>query len=193
HLVYWHNLSARFETAPHTVVAGGAERFYSVRNGLAALPDQMDFIAVHDGVRPLASTELIHRTLAAAMEHDAVIPVVEPTDSFRQTTDEGSQRIDRHSLRAVQTPQFFRATLLRSAYETEFSPAFTDDASVVEQSGVTIYLCQGDHRNLKITTPEDLLFAQTLLAEQEHPTDEPTENPAPHTPLSTEVCSGGYR
>ena len=85
HTGFWHNLSARFEVAPHTVAEGGRERFHSVKNGLAALKRDPELIAVQDGVRPLGSQELIRRTVAAAAEHGTAIPVVEPVDSFRET------------------------------------------------------------------------------------------------------------
>ena len=155
HADFWKNLAARFEVAPHTIVTGGAERFDSVRCGLAALRTDPELIAVQDGVRPLGSQELIRRTVAAAAEHGTAIPVVEPVDSFRETDGAASQIIDRRRLRIVQTPQVFRAELLRRAYETEYRPEFTDDASVVELSGEAVFLCEGERANLKITTPED--------------------------------------
>lgn len=164
HVVFWKNLAARFEVAKHTVVTGGAQRFYSVRNGLAALADDIELIAVHDGVRPLVSADLILRTAESAAEHGAAIPVIEPTDTFRETDGASSHSIDRRRLRAVQTPQIFRAELLHRAYEAEFSPTFTDDASVVELAGHPVFLCDGEHRNFKITTPEDLIIAEALLA-----------------------------
>ncbi|WP_171847693.1 IspD/TarI family cytidylyltransferase, partial [Alistipes sp. CHKCI003] len=74
HIAYWRNLAARFDVARHTVAAGGAERFHSVRNGLAALPETVELIAVHDGVRPMASAELIRRTTEAAATHGAAVP-----------------------------------------------------------------------------------------------------------------------
>ena len=141
HTGFWHNLSARFEVAPHTVAEGGRERFHSVKNGLAALKRDPELIAVQDGVRPLGSQELIRRTVAAAAEHGTAIPV--------------------------------RAELLRRAYETEYRPEFTDDASVVELSGEAVFLCEGERANLKITTPEDTVIAEALLADREetHETD----------------------
>ncbi|WP_279093234.1 2-C-methyl-D-erythritol 4-phosphate cytidylyltransferase [Alistipes finegoldii] len=173
HTGFWHNLSARFEVAPHTVAEGGRERFHSVKNGLAALKRDPELIAVQDGVRPLGSQELIRRTVAAAAEHGTAIPVIEPVDSFRETDGAASQIIDRRRLRIVQTPQVFRAELLRRAYETEYRPEFTDDASVVELSGEAVFLCEGERANLKITTPEDTVIAEALLADREetHETD----------------------
>ncbi len=167
HAVFWQDLAARFEVAPHTVTAGGAERFHSVRCGIAALRRQPELIAVQDGVRPLATTALIRRVAAAAAASGAAIPVVEPVDSFRETDGDGSHIVDRSRLRIVQTPQFFRAEWLRNAYEQAFQPRFTDDASVVEAAGYPVALCDGEAANLKITRPEDLTVAEALLAARE--------------------------
>ena len=173
HIGFWKNLSARFDVAEHKIAAGGAERFHSVRNGLAALTSDPGLIAVQDGVRPLGSVAMIRRVAEAAAKHGAAIPVVEPVDSFRETDGAASQIIDRRRLRIVQTPQVFRAELLRRAYETEYRPEFTDDASVVELSGEAVFLCEGERANLKITTPEDPVIAEALLADREetHETD----------------------
>lgn len=175
HIDFWQNFAARFEVAPHTVATGGGERFHSVKNGLAALRREPELIAVQDGVRPLATHELIRRTVAAAAEHGTAVPVIEPVDSFRQTDDAGSHIVDRRRLRIVQTPQVFRTDLLRRAYEAEYRPEFTDDASLVELSGQEIFLCQGERANLKITTPEDLVFAEALLADREEKERQATE------------------
>lgn len=176
HIEFWNNLAARFEVAAHRVVAGGAERFDSVKNGLAALTTDPELIAVQDGVRPLGSLELIRRTVAAAAEHGTAIPVVEPVDSFRETNGAASHIIDRRRLRIVQTPQVFRAGLLLRAYETEYRPEFTDDASVVELSGEAVFLCEGERTNLKITTPEDTIVAEALLAAREETNETDGEN-----------------
>jgi len=164
HIDFWHNLCARFDVASHSVAAGGAERFHSVRNGLAALPADIGLIAVQDAVRPLGSVGLIRRTAAAAAESGAAIPVVEAADSYRATEPGGSHPVDRSRLRIVQTPQIFRADLLREAYRADFRPEFTDDASVVEAAGHAVRLCEGEPQNLKITRPEDFAVAEALLA-----------------------------
>ena len=160
---FWKNFSARFEVAKHSVVEGGEERFYSVRNGIEALSDAVDLIAVHDGVRPFASKELILRTVACAAEHGSAIPVVKAVDSYRVVEGEGSKIIDRSPLRIVQTPQIFAAPILRAAYDTEFRSEFTDDASVVEFSGEKIALCEGEYTNIKITTPDDMIIAEAII------------------------------
>ena len=160
YIEFWKNFSARFEVAKHSLVEGGAERFHSVKNGIEALSDAIDLIAIQDGVRPFASKELILRTVACAAENGVAIPVVKAVDSYRRVDGDDSHIVDRTPLRIVQTPQIFSASILRAAYDTEFRQEFTDDASVVEYSGEKIYLCEGEYDNLKITTPNDLLMAE---------------------------------
>ena len=160
YIEFWKNFSARFEVAKHSIVEGGEERFHSVRNGIEALSEAVDLIAVQDGVRPFASKELILRTVACAAEHGVAIPVVKAVDSYRMVEGDNSHIIDRTPLRIVQTPQIFAAPILRAAYDTEFRAEFTDDASVVEYSGEKITLCEGEYSNIKITTPDDLLIAE---------------------------------
>ena len=163
HMPLWENLRARFDVAPHRIVAGGVERFHSVLNGINALSSEVEYIAVHDGVRALVSKRLIIRAMLAAEEHDAVIPVVDVVDSYRRVEGENSYIVPRADLRIVQTPQIFNAQLLRDAYNVEFNAAFTDDASVVEARGGHITLVDGERTNIKITTPEDIALAECFL------------------------------
>ena len=162
----WHELRERYAFAvPHRVVPGGETRWHSVKNALDSIGDTdgVDVIAVHDGVRPLASVDLINRVLDAARRDGAAIPVVMLNDSVRQVDGDVSHALDRSSLRAVQTPQAFAARLLVDAYGQPFEPTFTDDASVVERAGHRVTLVEGDPRNLKITRPMDLALAEYLL------------------------------
>ncbi len=163
HIPLWENLRARFDVAPHRIVAGGRERFHSVLNGINALSSEVEYIAVHDGVRALVTKRLIIRAMLATEEHDAVIPVVDVVDSYRRVEGNDSYIVPRSELRIVQTPQIFKAQLLRDAYNAEFSPAFTDDASVVEALGERISLVEGERTNIKITTPEDITLAESFL------------------------------
>ena len=154
----------------HTIADGGKTRFESVKNGIAAIESLADgdLVAVHDGVRPLASVELINRCYDNAQETGSAIPVVNPSDSIRQVIDDGTSRqLLRSSLRAVQTPQTFRAELLKGAYDVEESPLFTDDASVVENAGHQVTLVEGEVTNIKITTPIDMIIASELIKESE--------------------------
>lgn len=166
YIAFWKNFSARFDIAKHSVVEGGEERFHSVRNGIEALSDAVDLIAVQDGVRPFASKEMILRTVACAAENGAAIPVVKAVDSYRIVDGDNSQMIDRTPLRIVQTPQVFAAPILRAAYDTPFRKEFTDDASVVEYSGEKITLCEGEYTNIKITTPSDMVLAETIARQE---------------------------
>ncbi len=164
HIDYWNNLAARFKVAKHKVVKGGDERFHSVKCGMEVLSPDCEIIAVHDGVRPMCSVELIDRAIYCAIANGSAIPVVEVVDSFREVTTEGeSHIISRAQLRAVQTPQIFDAVILRRAYQQPYDPTFTDDASVVEKYGERVFLCEGDRANIKITTSEDIIFANALL------------------------------
>lgn len=149
----------------HTIATGGKTRFESVKNGIAAIDDlnDSDLVAVHDGVRPLASVELINRCYDTAQQSGSAIPVVNPSDSIRQIMEDGnSKQLLRSSLRAVQTPQTFKAELLKGAYDVDESPLFTDDASVVESAGHQVTLVAGEMTNIKITTPIDMYLADKL-------------------------------
>jgi 2-C-methyl-D-erythritol 4-phosphate cytidylyltransferase len=167
HIALWENLRARFDVARHRIVAGGKERFHSVLNGINALSDEVEYIAVHDGVRAMATKKLIIRAMLAAEEHDAVIPVVDVIDSYRRVDGNESHIVPRAELRIVQTPQIFKAQTLRKAYSVAFSPAFTDDASVVEAAGGHITLVEGERTNIKLTTPEDMAYAEWLLTREQ--------------------------
>ena len=167
HIPLWRNLEARFDVAPHRCVAGGSERFHSVKCGIEALGRDVEYIAVHDGVRALVSKRLIIRTLLDAEKSGATIPVIEVADSFRRVAGAESHIVPRSELRAVQTPQIFSAELLRRAYEQPFDSSFTDDASVVEAMGHRISLVDGERSNLKLTTPEDLEWAEYYLSKSE--------------------------
>lgn len=159
----WEKIAAAYGLGgTHRYCAGGRNRYLSVRNGLDAL-GECDYIAVHDGVRPLLSEEMIKRCVETAESNRTAIPVVEPVDSFRLILDGRAEIIDRAQLRAVQTPQVFRADLLREAYRGEYSASFTDDASVVERYGVQLSFCRGEYQNIKITSPGDLVFARAIL------------------------------
>lgn len=145
----------------HQVVAGGSVRFESVRNGLKVASDS-GFIAVHDGVRPLVGQTTIAACFREARTSGAAIPVVMPVESIRRIERNDSVAVNRDLFRLVQTPQVFEANILKKAYEQEFNSLFTDDASVVEASGVKIRLVEGNRENIKITTPFDLKLAEMM-------------------------------
>ena len=168
HIPFWQELCERYHfTLAHTVALGGETRFHSVRSGLSHLP-QAGLVAVHDGVRPLASRALIRRSFEEAERSGAALPACPVTDSLRLRQDEGkSEAVDRSRYVTVQTPQTFDLGRLQRAYEQAYSPLFTDDASVYEAASLgSITLIDGEETNIKLTTPHDLLLAELLLREK---------------------------
>ena len=147
----------------HEIADGGETRFHSVKNGLALINGIGGMVGVHDGVRPFVSQEVIARCFREAAVRKAVIPVIDVVETVRHLTGSGSETVNRNDYKLVQTPQVFDADLLRRAYEQEFTPFFTDDASVVEAMGVPVHLGEGNRENIKITTPFDLKVASALL------------------------------
>ena len=145
---------------PYRLADGGETRFHSVANGLVGVPDgETDaLVAVHDGVRPFVSREVIAACYESAFRERATIPVVEVVETLRclksNETEGDSVTVDRAQYRLVQTPQTFRADVLKAAYRQEYRPFFTDDASVVEAMGVPVSLVPGNRENIKITTPK---------------------------------------
>lgn len=155
---------------PVKIIRGGADRQESVY--LASLECRGDaaFLAVHDGARPLATAELIDRTIALAHRTNAAAPAVPVKDTIKIVRDGRIESTpERDSLRAVQTPQVFDASLLRAALESvrAAGETVTDDCSAVERLGKAVYLTEGSYENIKITTPEDLLVASELLHRRE--------------------------
>lgn len=161
--MHWHKLCNTFHfVIPHDIADGGPERFHSVKNGLALIMEG-GWVAVHDGARPLVSEQLIKNAFKTAELFDAVIPVVEVNDSVRRVDGALHSRVDRQTLRLVQTPQVFEVTLLKQAYLQQYDTGFTDDATVVEATGKTITLIAGEIENIKITWPHDLAVAEGLI------------------------------
>lgn len=164
HQPYWQELCREYQFAvPHRIADGGATRFHSVQNGLALVDDAEALVAVHDGVRPFLSAEVIEACYREAEAHGAVVPVIPVVETVRHLLPEGSETVPRDAYRLVQTPQTFRASLLRRAYEQPFCEAFTDDASVVEALGHAVLLVEGNRENIKLTTPYDLIVAKALV------------------------------
>ena len=158
----WNKLCAEHTFAiSHTLVAGGEERFHSVRAGLALVSGE-SLVAIHDGVRPLVSHDTIWRCYADAEEFGNAVPFVAPADSVRVLDGDDSKPLPRDDVRLIQTPQVFLSSLIIKAYECSFSSSFTDDATVAEAAGIKIHLTHGNRENIKITTPEDLAVAHAL-------------------------------
>lgn len=163
-LRFWTDLQKKYSfDIPHTLVKGGSKRFLSVQQGLEFV-NSPGLVAIHDGVRPLVSIETIKRCFETAGKYGNAIPVISPADSLRMETETGNSPVDRMHIKQVQTPQVFDVAKIKKAYLQDFDPSFTDDASVLEKTGEKIRLVEGNRENIKITNPEDLFIAQTLLS-----------------------------
>jgi 2-C-methyl-D-erythritol 4-phosphate cytidylyltransferase len=156
---YWkNNISDMAKPFNYTIVEGGKERFFSIQNALLKLNEE--YVAVHDAVRPFASLDLIKRSFAAAIQYGNSIPVTLVTDSLRLVENNVSISFDRNKVRAIQTPQCFKSSMLKESYQQTYNPLFTDDASVIEAYGKKVHLIEGEKSNIKITTPLDLDYAK---------------------------------
>jgi 2-C-methyl-D-erythritol 4-phosphate cytidylyltransferase len=158
---FWKELCVKHHfTIDHEIVEGGKERFHSIKNALIMTKGRI--IGIHDGVRPLVSKECIDRTVHAAINYGAGVPVLPVKESMRQGDFSNSRALNRDSIFAVQTPQCFQKDILVSSYSADYISAFTDDASVVENSGYKVKLVEGNEENIKITTPSDLRIAEVF-------------------------------
>lgn len=159
----WENLCGVHQfSCEHKVVAGGITRFDSVKNGLQKA-EKEGLIAVHDGVRPFVSIDTITRVFNEAEKTGNAVPCMIMNETARMIDDDKSFTVNREKIRIIQTPQVFRADILIHAYETAKRNDFTDDASVVESSGIKINLTEGNKENIKITDPSDMKIAELIL------------------------------
>lgn len=160
-------LFSRFHIKKITaIVGGGKERQHSVYNGLRAIKNS-DIVLIHDGARPFVTMELIHQLVNEAKEHGAAIPAVRVKDTVKKVRGQFvEETVERSSLWAVQTPQAFHVSLVLRAHEQAQKDGYigTDDASLVERIGGKVKIVEGDYRNIKLTTPDDLLFAEAILS-----------------------------
>ncbi len=160
----WEELCAQHQfNIPHQLVKGGEQRFNSVKNGLKNIKSGA-IVAIHDAVRPLISAELITKSFEEAAAKGNAVMGVPSKDSVRLLKGDESKAIKRESVYLMQTPQTFQIEQLKKSYEQEYRMDFTDDASVVERMGYPIHLIEGAASNIKITYPEDLLFAEQLMS-----------------------------
>lgn len=154
------------EAVPYKLICGGRSRRESVMNALMEIaPDGEMLVAVHDSARPLITSEMVARGWQTAAGEGSAVPVVPVTDSLRRRMSDGStEAVDRSGYMAVQTPQIFRADILKKSYEGPDNDAFTDDASIVQAAGYPIALYDGLSTNMKVTMPSDFIIADTLLS-----------------------------
>jgi 2-C-methyl-D-erythritol 4-phosphate cytidylyltransferase len=159
----WQSIVEKYKfKKPITLQKGGDSRFQSVKNGLEKIEGD-GLVAIHDGVRPLVSPDIIGASFRLAAEHKTAVAAVRLKESIRMTDQYNTKAMDRSKFRLIQTPQTFDVALIKKAYELKEDTSLTDDASVAERAGHIISLFEGSYRNIKITTEEDLLIAEALL------------------------------
>jgi 2-C-methyl-D-erythritol 4-phosphate cytidylyltransferase len=159
----WHSLCAQYNHHKSIILQrGGETRFQSVRNGLQKIEGD-GLVAIHDGVRPLVTEKIIAESFKLARIHNTAIASVPLKESIRRTQDGTTKAVDRSQFKLIQTPQTFKVSLIKDAYQLHEDLNLTDDASVAEKAGIKITLFEGSYENIKITTPEDLIVAKALL------------------------------
>jgi 2-C-methyl-D-erythritol 4-phosphate cytidylyltransferase len=157
-------IDAWFDKDRIRITAGGDTRFQSVKNGLTLIEEE-SIIFVHDGVRCLLSTDLIHHCYEMALVTGSAIPAIPCKDSVRLTYENGSDPVDRSKVVLVQTPQTFHSKILLPAFQIDYKDKFTDEATVVEAFGLKVTLVEGEETNIKITKPVDMLVAERILSD----------------------------
>ena len=168
HVLLWNEVRNHYFLEKNIItVIGGQERFHSVLNGLNSINDSNALVAIHDGVRPLITTDIINNSFNIAQHKGSAVVAVPLKDSIREITSSGNISKNRTDFRAIQTPQTFNLNLLKAAFKQPYTTKFTDDASVFEAAGNSIELIEGDYKNIKITTKEDVIFASSILNEEQ--------------------------
>jgi 2-C-methyl-D-erythritol 4-phosphate cytidylyltransferase len=159
----WESICKKFNfNKPIILQKGGETRFQSVKNGLSKI-EGPGLVAIHDGVRPLVSEDIIGASFRLAAVHQSAVSAVRLKDSIRITDQDNTKAVDRSRYRLIQTPQTFDIDLIKQAYLIKEDVSLTDDASVAERSGHVISLFEGSYENIKITTAEDLIMAEAFL------------------------------
>lgn len=160
----WKMLCDKFKfERPLAIATGGDSRFQSVRNGLNKITQTEGLVAIHDGVRPLISPDIIDASFRLASVHKSAIAAVRLKESLRITNQDTTKAVDRSAYRLIQTPQTFDLQMIKNSYSIKETADLTDDASVAEKAGNKISLFEGSYENIKVTTPEDLILAEALL------------------------------
>jgi 2-C-methyl-D-erythritol 4-phosphate cytidylyltransferase len=169
----WNGICEKFNFTERVLLQkGGVTRFQSVRNGLEKIEGE-GLVAIHDGVRPLVSEAIIGTSFRLAATHHAAAAAVQLKESIRVTDQaspgslDNTKAVDRSRFWLIQTPQTFDVQLIKKAYRIEEDASLTDDASVAEKAGYPISIFEGSFRNIKITTPEDLVIAGALMKERD--------------------------
>ena len=160
----WKTLCNNYRfTIQHEITEGGETRFHSVKNGLQLVPENC-VVGIHDAARPLVSSQTILNAFEMAEKKGNASPALPLTESVRLVEGDSNKAVDRKNYYLIQTPQCFLSGLIKKAFLQNYTPLFTDDASVLEAIGEKINLIEGNRENIKITTPQDLIIAEALIS-----------------------------
>jgi 2-C-methyl-D-erythritol 4-phosphate cytidylyltransferase len=160
----WKTLCIKHQfTIQHEITEGGETRFHSVKNGLQLVPENC-IVGIHDAARPLVSSQTILNAFETAEKKGNASPALPLNESVRLVEGDNNKAVDRKNYYLIQTPQCFRSGLIKKAFSQNYTPFFTDDASVLEATGEKINLIEGNRENIKITTPQDLIIAEALIS-----------------------------
>ncbi|HNV95765.1 MAG TPA: 2-C-methyl-D-erythritol 4-phosphate cytidylyltransferase [Bacteroidales bacterium] len=163
YFIFWKELliSHKIEI-PHKLAAGGDSRYQSVKNGLSKI-ENATVVAIHDGVRPFITPLFIEKLFEEAEKFGSAVPIKPVTETVRKINNEHNDVLPRQEIFLVQTPQIFMKDWLDKAYNIPFSESITDDAMLIEQAGFPLHFSEGLNYNIKITTPEDLKWAEKQI------------------------------
>lgn len=153
-------LKKYFPNKKITIVLGGETRFHSVKNALSAIDETGGIIGIHDAARPFVSVDVIKNCYATAAKKGNAIPAITLSESVRKVSSHQNKAVNRNDYKVIQTPQCFKTTLIKKAFQKKYSTKFTDDATVLESIGEHINLVEGNFENIKITNPNDLIIAK---------------------------------
>jgi 2-C-methyl-D-erythritol 4-phosphate cytidylyltransferase len=152
------------KSADIQVTTGGESRFDSVKNGLLLITDENAIVGIHDAARPFVSLQTITTCFETAQAKGSAVPCISVNESMRKISNNINNSVNRNEYKIIQTPQCFLVSKIKRAFEQEYTPAYTDDATVLESTGEKITLVEGNEENIKITSPHDLLIAEALVS-----------------------------
>jgi 2-C-methyl-D-erythritol 4-phosphate cytidylyltransferase len=148
------------------ITNGGETRFASVKNGLNLINEGAAIVGIHDAARPFVSQLTIASCFDTAAEKGMAVPCISVTDSMRKISNNVNNSVNRHEYKIIQTPQCFIVSKIKRAFEQDYNPSFTDDATVMEALGEKIILVEGNEENIKITSPHDMLLASAMASKK---------------------------
>ncbi len=160
--IYLEELLQSYKITNVKITIGGQTRFESVKNGLELIDDLTAIVAVHDAARPFVSIDTIKNCFETAAIKGNAVPCISLNESIREIKEEKNNAVNRNNYKIIQTPQCFLISKIKQAFIQPYNPLFTDDATVLEGLGETIFLVEGNVENIKITSPHDLLIANAF-------------------------------